>query len=213
MGQYSEKIRFSRAELIGATVTLCLLAVALAPQTADYVEQRRIERATADAERIANAVILYRSDTGHWPGALEHSTPIDRLVTSSRLAKGAGAGARSGAANWGDYGHAVQLGKFLHEPSDATSATRGDDPTAADGDDHGVWRGPYLERFSMSDPWGNAYVINARYLPAGKYAGKERHKVLVLSPGPDQKWQTPYSDGATEDTHGDDIARLILVTN
>lgn len=200
--QVSQGIGFSRVGLIGAVAICLILAAALARSAIDYFEEQRVERATADAVRIANAVIRFHRDVGLWPVALDRSAPIDRLVTSAHLARGAGAGAGAGAANWGDYGRAVQLGKFLYDPSDAADPTSG-----------AIWRGPYLDEFSISDPWGNAYVINSRYLPRGKYAGKIRHKVLVLSPGPDQKWQTPYSDAATEDTHGDDIAELIYVTN
>ena len=53
MGQQApENISFSRIERVGAAMIFCFLAAALAPMTIDYVEERRVERATADAARI-----------------------------------------------------------------------------------------------------------------------------------------------------------------
>jgi hypothetical protein len=68
-----------------------------------------------------------------------------------------------------------------------------------------------VDRYSFDDPWGRAYVINARYFSGGLYNGTIRHKVFVLSAGPDGKWQTPYSDAVSEDeVLGDDIGSVVM---
>ena len=58
----------------------------------------------------------------------------------------------------------------------------------------GAWRGPYVSEYTFDDPWGNAYVMNVHYAPGGNYSGTVRHKVFVLSAGPDGQWQTPFAD-------------------
>ena len=75
----------------------------------------------------------------------------------------------------------------------------------------GAWKGPYVPNYDIVDPWGNAYVVNVRYLPGGKYTGSVWHKTIVLSAGPDGQWQTPYSDAQTEEILGDDIGHIMHV--
>ena len=124
-----------------------------------------------------------RADVGQWPLTRRNgpSGQLDRLVTSTNVARNAAPGA---AANQPEQDY----------PS-----------TGA-----GAWRGPYLDAYSVEDPWGRAYVINARYFPGGRYAGKLRHRVMVLSAGPDGLWETPFSDGTSEESPlGDDIGFVI----
>jgi hypothetical protein len=65
-----------------------------------------------------------------------------------------------------------------------------------------AWRGPYIDRETHVDPWGNQYVISARYPPGG--ADAANHRVLVLSAGKDAVWLSPFSDGVTRLTTPDD---------
>jgi hypothetical protein len=87
----------------------------------------------------------------------------------------------------------MQLGSVLR-PDDRLQRTQ-----------EGRWLGPYTDSVETTDPWGNAYVVNVRYLPGGGYSGKTPHRVLVLSAGPDGVWQTSYRDDTTEAILGDDI--------
>ena len=54
-------------------------------------------------------------------------------------------------------------------------------------------------------------MLNVRYFPGGRYTGTVRHKVFVLSAGPNGVWETGYSDAATEDITGDDIGTVISI--
>jgi hypothetical protein len=197
---------------------VALLTAALTPVLLDLIGDTRASTAQADVERIAQAVAGVYEDTGQWPqtNADGPSGAVDRLVTSDNVVTGAGPGAGSGAANWGALGTAKHLGDFVYwnNPDDDTSVSGAHASEMAQ--DYAIsgrfaWRGPYLGSYELNDPWGNAYVINARYLPGGAYRGPVPHRVLVLSAGPDEQWQTPFFDGITEEVMGDDIGVVIAV--
>lgn len=60
------------------------------------------------------------------------------------------------------------------------------------------WNGPYFEGISPTDPWGNKYYVNSRFLNPAKtttlnIAGQDiKVSVFVLSAGPNETIQTPY---------------------
>ena len=209
---------FTMLELIVVVAAIAILAAILTPMVLKLIDDSRISRAQNETVSLATAMAALYKDTGKWAytNANGPSGTVDRLISSPNVATGAGVGAGSGAANWGTYGASKRLGDFLYwnNPDDNSSATGGganqnnqDYPTTG----QGAWRGPYLESYDVNDPWGNAYVINVRYLPAGQYTGSVRHKTMVLSAGPDGQWQTPFSDSVTEDVLGDDIGHVVHV--
>jgi hypothetical protein len=63
----------------------------------------------------------------------------------------------------------------------------------------------------VEDPWGNAYVVNSQYFPGGSYTGTTRHRVFVLSAGPNGTWETAFNDNTTEELKGDDIGTVITI--
>jgi type II secretory pathway pseudopilin PulG len=70
-----------------------------------------------------------------------------------------------------------------------------------------AWRGPYVSGRVGSDPWGNRYAVNVQYLDpvADSATGDDAgylYDVFVLSAGPDEEVDTPFSiDGVSA---GDD---------
>ncbi len=71
------------------------------------------------------------------------------------------------------------------------------------------WNGPYLIGLP-SDPWGNKWYINVEFLDeTGKPT--EKHKVWILSAGPNKTIDTPYTQLQTIGTlQGDDIGLAII---
>ncbi|MBK7188455.1 MAG: type II secretion system protein GspG [bacterium] len=210
---------FTLMEIVIAVAIVAIFAAAISPMVFKHLEDAKLTRAQNETESVATAVLSYYKDTGAWPYTNVNGPTgngVSRALSSTNVATAAGAGAGSGAANWGSYGTSKLLGDYLYynNPDDDTSATG----AAADqnGQDwrttgRGAWRGPYVGAYTFNDPWGRAYVVNTRYAPGGAYNGTLRHKVFVLSAGPDGQWQTPYDDATVGDILGDDIGTVVTV--
>jgi type II secretory pathway pseudopilin PulG len=207
-------------ELIVVVAAIAILAAILSPMVLKVIDDSRISRAQNECVSVATAVAALYKDVGEWPytNANGPSGSVDRVISSNNVASGAAPGAGAGASNWGAFGTSKRLGDYLYwnNPDDNSHpAGNGSNQNNQDYDTSGsrAWRGPYVDSYEIDDPWGNAYVINVRYLPGGNYAGSVRHKVMVLSAGPDGMWSTPYSDGTTETIMGDDIGHIVHVIN
>jgi len=209
---------FTMLELIVVVAAIAILAAILSPVVLKLIDDSRVSRTAAETESIATAIASLYKDTAMWPytNANGPAGSVDRLVGSANVPTGAAAGAGSGAANWGAYGTAKMIGDFLYwnNPDNDSNAT-GSNASQAGQDyptqGNGAWRGPYATDYELEDPWGRAYVVNVRFLPGGQYTGANRHKVLVMSAGPDGLWSTPYSDATTESILGDDIGHVLHV--
>lgn len=210
---------FTLMEIVIAVAIVAIFAAAISPMVFKHLEDAKLTRAQNETESLATAVLSYYKDTGAWPYTNTDGPAgngVARVVSSANIATGAGAGAGQGAANWGTFGATKPLGDYLYynNPDDDSSAT-GTNADQANADwritGRGAWRGPYVGSYEFDDPWGNAYVMNVRFAPGGGYNGTVRHKVLVLSAGPDGKWQTPFANGAVEDVLGDDIGTIVTV--
>ena len=211
---------FTLIEIVIAVAIVAIFAAAMSPMVFRHLEDAKVSKAQNETEVIASAVLGYFKDVGTWPitnanGPTGNS--INRVLSSTKMATGAGAGAAAGSANWGSYGTSKQLGDYLYfnNPDDGASSTGAganennqDWPTSGPGS----WKGPYVDKYEITDPWGHAYVINSHYFP-GRYTGAIRHKVFVLSAGPNGRWETGFSDNTPEDVQGDDIGTLITIIN
>lgn len=210
---------FTLMEIVIAVAIVAIFAAAISPMVFKHLEDAKLSRAQNETETLATAVLSYYKDTGTWPYTNANGPTgngVARVVSSANVATGAGPGASPGAVNWGTYGNTKMLGDYLYHnnPDDDTSATgaggnqAGEDwPTTG----RGAWRGPYVTAYQFDDPWGNAYVMNVQYAPGGNYGGTVRHKVFVLSAGPDGRWQTGFNNGQPEEISGDDIGTVVTI--
>ncbi len=83
------------------------------------------------------------------------------------------------------------------------------------GDPQRGWAGPYISSLPKTDPWGNKYIINVRYLHAGFLkaelpldadGGLQKIAVIVLSAGPNRNIETRVDQQFNEfKAQGDDI--------
>lgn len=210
---------FTLMEIVIAVAIVAIFAAAISPMVFKHLEDAKLTRAQNETESLATAVLSYYKDTGSWPYTDTDGPAgngVARVVSSTNIPTGAGTGAGQGAANWGTFGTTKLLGDYLYynNPDDDSSAT-GANADQANADwritGRGSWRGPYVGSYSFDDPWGKAYVMNVRFAPGGSYNGTVRHKVLVLSAGPDGRWQTPFANAAVEDVLGDDIGTIVTV--
>ncbi len=210
---------FTLIEIVIAVAIVAVFAAAISPMVFRHLEDAKVSKAQNETETIASAILSYYKDVGKWPMTSANGPTgngATRVVSSTKVPTGAGAGAASGATNWGTYGVTKALGDYLYfnNPDNDSSATgAGADQAGQDWPTTGpnAWRGPYLDSYEILDPWGNAYVVNSRYFPGGNYTGSVRHRVFVLSAGSNGVWETGFADAATEEIQGDDIGTVVTI--
>ncbi len=210
---------FTLIEIVIAVAIVAIFAAALSPMVFRHLEDAKLAKAQNESETIATAVLSYYKDVGAWPYTNADGptgNAIARMNSSTVLATVAGSGAGTGAAKWGTQGTAKPMGDYLYynNPDDDSSSAGTDSdeasedwPTAG----NGSWRGPYIDQYEFNDPWGKAYVVNMNYAPGGGYSGSVRHKVFVLSAGPNGTWETAWDDATSEEILGDDVGTVVTV--
>ncbi len=208
---------FTLIEIVIAVAIVAIIAAAISPMVFRHLEDAKVSKAQRETEIIANAVLSYYKDVGAWPytdSPGPSGNGIDRVISSATVATGAGPGAAAGAANWGTFGNTKQLGDYLYyNNADDDSGENNADQPAQDWptSGRGAWQGPYLDQYEIRDPWGHAYVVNARFFPGGRYNGAVRHKVFALSAGPNGLWETGFTNANPEEIQGDDIGTVIAI--
>lgn len=209
---------FTLIEIVIAVAIVAVFAAAISPMVFRHLEDAKLTKAQNETDTIGTALLSYYKDVGKWPVtsvAGPSGNGTNRVVSSTVVPTTAGGAAATGAAGWGTTGTAKALGDYLYfnNPDDDTSETgvgadeAGDWPTTGSGS----WRGPYIDSYYVNDPWGNAYVINSQYFPGGSYSGTVRHRVYVLSAGPNGTWETAFDDDTTEEIKGDDIGTVVTL--
>lgn len=231
--------------LLEATATITVSVVlgsAAIVVVSGTVQQAKIARATAEVQEISNAVGSFNNDMLHYPiffsgaqtGPTSPSADVIRSSVGAKTEIGGPAETRfiidsakppsdlSGSRNWNDEDTGSLQIVTTFEDQLNSNAPRyfrrgelGDDPNRG-------WNGPYFEGISPTDPWGNKYYVNSRFLNPAKTstesAGGEDIKisVFVLSAGPNETIQTPYGVNVTGQAtpgnikaQGDDIVARV----
>lgn len=227
---------FTLIEMVVVLAVVAILAAILVPEISKHINDSKVARTINEELVITAAITMLHKDTGKWPrtDADGPSGNIDRLysgLVGDRVATEIKTNARPGAANWGDISSSKQLHDFLfyNNPDNDTGAVNqnesGQDyPTTG----QFAWKGPYTDQNSFVDPWGNQYVISARYFP-GNTGISDNHRAILLSAGADGLWSTAFSDSITrlsipsDNPYGpyehdgsvihDDIGKIIATNN
>lgn len=202
---------FTLIEMVVVLAVIAILAAILFPTIAKHITDSKVTRATNEGQVVTAAVMMLYKDTGKWPmtNADGPSGRVDRVLTgltTDPVPTGAAPNARSGAAGWGSSGNSKQLSDYLfYNNPDGNTGAANQNETAQDYPVSGdfAWRGPYLDKQTYLDPWGNQYVISARWFPGATLsAGKT---VLILSAGKDGVWSTAFDDTVTRATVPNDL--------
>ncbi len=212
----AERAGFTLIEVIIAVALVAIMAVAIAPPLVQNIKNGKVTRAQSDTQTIGTAILSFYKDVGDWPTASPGGSYLARLVGNSTQGGGnngipAGSGSVIGSSNWRDFGQSGTLAEYLirNKTTGGTSlypASR--NPMSEPG-----WNGPYLAEITM-DPWGSPYMVNIRYArPAMAGTSTENfdmHNLLVLSAGPNRRFETEFTDTSfDEKPGGDDIAFII----
>ena len=188
---------FTLIELAVVLAIIAVLAAILTPMAINYIDQSRISRAMADAKTIAQAVQLYRKDTGYYP---IYSTLANAQAgtTSASVLVSAGTGLTSTGSYTSGWaillaGSNLDLVTQLNTPLSGLNAN-------AQNPGKSSYRGPYIGALD-ADPWGNQYIVTANNLNGSTNRG------FVVSAGPNGTLETnPYQSTTTFASGGDDIA-------
>ncbi len=205
------KVRLMASEagvtLVEATIMLAvaaIIAAAAAPVTSRAIDRTRLSRAQTDTLAIAtginNFIAEFTAFSPFTTTGLSTGTTIGMLVGDGDIPSTVGAG---GSASWTSPVNvaAVPPVDFLERHLNTnTPGGTGAYTTAGTA----PWRGAYLNGPVDPDPWGNRYAINVLYLRTAPTS----NDVIVLSSGPDEEVNTPFTvDGIVPGS--DDIFAIV----
>lgn len=193
---------FGFLELLTVVALLALLAGTVAPMASVAIEAARVERANKDVDTLARAVRSFHTTTGTWPAMDASGNPagVTMLVTGSSLPP---SGTWSDSAAWevriASGGDLLANHLFANRPGGQTTLRYPENVPAA-------WFGPYLDECPL-DPWGRPYVVNV--VAGTSSSGTQDCRLMVLSAGPDRRFQTSVLAAPTDTVLGDDIAAVV----
>ena len=183
-------------EVGGVLAIIAVLAAVLTPVVTNYVEQARITRATADTRTIADAVRLYKRDTGYYP---IYSSLADARAgtTTAAVLVGPGSAPTMTQTDWSLIGSTTA--NVVTQLNTALSGLASNDSNPG----RASYRGPYIGALE-ADPWGNRYTVTANNLNSSTYTG------FVVSAGPNGTLTTVVAQSpASFAAGGDDIVSTI----
>ncbi len=185
---------FTLIEVIVVLAALAILAALLIPVIGGLPQQAEEAKAGNDARAIGEAVQNFYTDLAKWPvysSSVPDLTPanatLERLFSAGNVPGVSGA---PGTAEWIAAPNSDDLDDHLQNNRLLDSSQY---PLTGEF----AWRGPYLTA-SPSDPWGNQFIVNARWLQPGQ----SPNAVWVLSAGPDGVIETTFAQPTLA---GDDI--------
>ena len=219
---------FTLIEMVVVLAVVSILVAILVPTIARHIKDAKITRAENEELVIASAILSLYKDVGRWPCTNTNGPAggVNRVLSGdpTDYVPTAADATYTGSSNWGSISPTKQLYDYLYynNPDDNTGAvnqneTGQDYPTTGEY----RWKGPYLDKRANLDPWGAQYVISARYFPGNSLttvAQRAGHRVIIISSGINQVWETPFSDSVNRNTNpddnvgGDDIG-FIIYTN
>jgi type II secretory pathway pseudopilin PulG len=218
-------------EALIAVALMVILGMAVAPPLLEDLREGKVARARAETEVIAQAILDFHRDIGHWP---EVSRELDLdgkagrdgsrhpLVGNARVGGGSAAvpdGIEIATAGLATAGVSAGIARAATSPAELATGTMTAhlirNRTASGEPLYKVsrhpylepgWNGPYLDEVPL-DPWGRSYLVST--VPIERDGAQEK-AVLVLSAGPDGELQTDLTRAPAEGRcAGDDIGLVI----
>lgn len=200
---------FTLLEVVVVVLIIGVLAAVLTPMVTKHVDEARVTRASQEAQTIADGILSFNKNTGKWPIFTSGvniivTTPIYQVLTGPGNYPACDSGTITcSASTWTPASTAIDTISNQLEFNQPGGAANGYTTVGKFG-----WLGPYARSIG-SDPWGNAYVVNAGALAFGL-----NQAAFVLSAGPDGKIQTAFAQNIGSGSSafvvgGDDIVARI----
>ena len=194
---------YTLLELILVLLILCLLIGMMMPIIWGKIEDAEQVNARVNIERIYGGILDFYNDLGFWPkyvaGQKAHGAAAG---TYKILRSEKGQVPDSLDPKWLETTSANYIEDQLvkNEPGYWEKP----EPQAQHG-----WEGPYLINLP-SDPWGNKWFVNVEFLDE-KGKPSEKHKVWIISAGPNKTIDTSYEQlQTTGQLQGDDVGLAII---
>jgi len=195
---------FTLLEMILVLTIISLLMGILLPVALGKIEEAKKLNARIQAERIYQAILDFYDDLGFFPMYVDgQKAPGAAAGTYNILRSEKGAVPASLDPKWLITEKADLIENHLITNQPGYKERTGAPPS------HG-WNGPYLTDFLSPDRWGNKYYVNVEFLNE-KGNPSERHRVWILSAGPNEVIDTTYWQlQTTGHLGGDDIGLAII---
>ncbi|MCX6813123.1 MAG: type II secretion system protein GspG [Candidatus Azambacteria bacterium] len=195
---------FTLLELILVLLIISLLIGVMLPVVFGKIEDAKRINARVTLERIYGGILDFYDDLGFWPRYVDgQKAPGAAASTYNILRSEQGNVPASLDSRWLETTAVDSLENQLIRNTPGYRERQ--EPQARHG-----WNGPYLNDFLPPDPWGNKYYINVGFLDE-KGKPSERHKVWILSAGPNETIDTPYEQlQTTGQLQGDDIGLPLI---
>ncbi len=195
------RVRTTGFTLIEMAVVLSIiatLAAVLTPLIINYIDQARVVRATADVKTLADAIRLYRRDTGRYP-IYSSSANASADTAAAHMLIGSGT-APALAGTWAAFTTTTDLTLSLNVNQLGLS-TGAQVPNIS----RVAFRGPYIGAVDP-DPWGNRYIVTATNLRVAS-----TNWAFVVSAGPNGTVDTSPGQATTGGftTSSDDLVGII----
>jgi len=195
---------FSLAETTIILTMLALLSAAAAPAASRTLDRARLTRATSDAVKLKNGMLTMLDEMTQFnlftTNGANTGPAVYMLVSDGDIPRELGP---AGDARWQDPVNNSTIDFF--ERHLITNNPGGSSANAYPTTIQNPWRGAYLRGPVDSDPWGNRYASNVRWIKDAPKA----NDVVVMSAGPDEVINTAWEkNGITPG--GDDIVIIVL---
>jgi prepilin-type N-terminal cleavage/methylation domain-containing protein len=193
---------YTLLELIMVLLIIALLISIMFPLILGTTNDARTINGRVNSERIYGAMIDFYNDLGFWPKYVD-GQKVPGGETYNILYSEQGDVPVSLDPKWLSTEKADLIENHLvaNEPNYKEKKKLRDK--------HG-WNGPYIEYPMPPDPWGNKWYINVEFLNE-KINPSQKHRVWILSAGPNETIDTPYEQLQTIDQlQGDDIGLAII---
>ncbi|MCB7129932.1 MAG: type II secretion system protein GspG [Candidatus Brocadiales bacterium] len=203
---FKGKSGFTLIEMVIVLSIIATLAAILVPTLIKYTAESQMRRAQRDAQNISGSIGKFSSDTGLWPVSTNFNASGGGTTSKNDIDTLKGPG--NDPTNNTTSGWLSTLGGTARTTDDLADQLI---TNAADYKTTGkrAWSGPYLDRVE-EDPWGNAYLVNVKFLQPGQI--RNLKSVFVLSAGPDGEIDTPFeniiSPNIVEPQDDDIVSRL-----